>query len=301
MSQSTQMLPFVAAGATFSSVLFLTYTLVRLGKSDPQQDRMTLIQRFTLPSATQESVAVPTHPLIRWLGQRLVTDAIRSRLRRQLDAAGNTGRIALENAVNRKVKFLLIAGGLGLFYALTSGGIAWVLVPLIAAAGFFLPEVLIYNEATKRTEAMSRHLPDAIDLLTLCIDCGLTFPGAVAKVVENQTGPVAEEFARLERELQLGKSRSEALSSLVARNHNEDLLRFLGAVLQGDKMGVPMSSVLREQANDSRARRREHGREEAQKLPVKILMPVVVCFMPGLFIIVLGPAVVSMIGAFSGL
>lgn len=104
----------------------------------------------------------------------------------------------------------------------------------------------------------------------------------------------AREFARVLREMQLGQSRQSALESLSRRSRQEDLARFVTAVLQADRLGIAISGILTEQAAEMRAKRRDRARERAQKVPVKILLPVIVCFLPGIFIIVLGPAAIDL-------
>ena len=109
---------------------------------------------------------------------------------------------------------------------------------------------------------------------------------------------MADEFGRVLQEMRLGMSRAEAFEAMAQRTRQVDLQRFVSAVLQADKLGIPIAAVLREQARDMRARRRDRAREQAQKVPVKILMPLMLCLLPGLFIIILGPAVITAINLF---
>ncbi len=146
---------------------------------------------------------------------------------------------------------------------------------------------------------MERKLPDALDMLNLCVESGLSFQAAMSQVADNQTGPVAEEFGVALKEMQLGRSRAEALSALGGRTRAEDVRRFVSAMLQVDKIGVPVATVLREQAKEMRAKRYARARELAQKLPVKILMPLMLCLLPALFIIILGPAAYSIYQVFT--
>ena len=104
---------------------------------------------------------------------------------------------------------------------------------------------------------------------------------------------MSEEFAAVLAELRMGKSRNEAFEDMAVRNTQPDLLRFVSAMKQVDKLGIPVSSVLQEQSREMRSTRREKAREQAQKVPVKILLPVMLCFLPGIFLIILGPAVIS--------
>ena len=170
---------------------------------------------------------------------------------------------------------------------------------LRSAFAFFVPDILIYNEGLKREEEMTKKLPDALDLLNLCVESGLSFQAALTQVATNQTGPVAEEFSVALQEMQLGRSRSQALEAMAGRTRQEDVQRFVWAMMQVDKLGVPVAAVLREQAREMRAKRYARAREQAQKVPLKILMPLMLCFLPALFVIILGPAAYSIYQVFS--
>ena len=146
---------------------------------------------------------------------------------------------------------------------------------------------------------MAKRLPDALDMLNLCVESGLSFAAAVGQVAANQKGPVADEFKIALQEMQYGRSRAEALTAMAGRTKQDDIERFVSAMLQVDKLGVPVATVLREQAKEMRAKRYSRAREQAQKVPVKILMPLMLCFLPALFIIILGPAAFSIAEVFS--
>jgi tight adherence protein C len=133
------------------------------------------------------------------------------------------------------------------------------------------------------------------------VEAGLGFQAALGQVATLQDGPVAEEFSRVLREMQLGQSRQDALTALADRTRDEDLLRFIAAMAQVDRLGIPIAAVLREQARDMRARRRDRARERAQKVPVKIMLPVVFCFFPMLIGIVIAPAGMQIARMFSSM
>ena len=136
---------------------------------------------------------------------------------------------------------------------------------------------------------MGAELPDALDMLNLCVECGLSFQAALAQVADEPEGCGRSGVPGLQ-EMQLGVPRARRRGD-GGRTQQEDLQRFVSAILQVDKLGIPVAAVLREQAREMRAKRFSRAREQAQKVPVKILMPLMLCFLPGLFIIILGPAV----------
>lgn len=243
----------------------------------------------------------PIRAMVLLLGERLVSAKTREKLARNVAYTGQTSPEAVTGVIMRKVLFGIIGAVLGLLLALSWGGIAWLALPGFALAGFYIPDLLIYNTGLKRDQEMALRLPDALDMLNLCVESGLSFQAALAQVAANQRGPVADEFALALQEMQYGRSRGQALAALAGRTRQEDIQRFVSAMLQVDKLGVPVATVLREQAREMRAKRYARAREQAQKVPVKILMPLMLCFLPALFIIILGPAVNSIVRVFSGL
>ena len=164
--------------------------------------------------------------------------------------------------------------------------------------GFFLPDLLLINKASHRSDSIRKALPDSIDLLTVSVESGLAFDAAVDQVARNTDGALAEEFARVLKEIQIGSSRSEAMRSLAERTDVEDLRVFLNSMIQADKLGIPIADVLRVQASEIRLKRTQRIEEQAMKLPVKLIFPVMFCIMPALFIVILGPAALSIKDAF---
>jgi tight adherence protein C len=234
------------------------------------------------------------------LADRLVTRSNKERLKRQLAWAGKPNTEDLRAAMERKILYGVAGVSLGFLFGVLVGGLGWLVFPAGALVGYYLPDILAYNAGVKRTEEIQRTLPDALDLLNLCVESGLSLQAGLMRVAQAQTGAVAEEFGRVLREMQLGVARSDAFESLGKRTNQEDMHRFVAAILQVDRLGIPVSSVLREQASEMRAKRRARAREQAQKVPVKILMPLMLCLLPGLFIIILGPAVLTMVDTLGG-
>jgi tight adherence protein C len=238
--------------------------------------------------------------LVDSVGSRLVGRRARTRLRKHLAWAGRPTSESLTMIVGRKIIYLGVGLSLGLIAGVVFGGWAWALIPLAGFVGFYLPDVLVYNEAQHRTDEIRLLLPDALDLLNLCVESGLGLQAALARVAQSQMGAVAQEFGRVLQEMQLGVSRSAAFESMAQRTKQVDLQRFAAAMLQVDKLGIPVANVLREQAREMRATRHDRAREQAQKIPVKILAPLMLCFLPGLFIIILGPAAITAMSVLSG-
>lgn len=170
---------------------------------------------------------------------------------------------------------------------------------LVMVAGLFLAgrrvtSWWIGGRVTARQGTVERSLPGALDLVTVCMEAGLSFDAGLAKMVEKTRGPLADGFARVLQEMQIGKPRREALRDLARRTQVRDLSTFVAAVAQADQMGMSLAPVMRAQADEVRTRRRQRAEEQAMKAPVKMLFPLIFCILPATMLVVLGPAVVTL-------
>lgn len=235
---------------------------------------------------------------LRVLAVRLSPAGIATTLQRRLDLAGNPSGWTPDRILAAKGLGLFILGGLGGLYGLRAIGLLIAGAAVAATAGFFLPDILLYNAGVKRQEKMQKALPDAFDLLTVCVEAGLGFDAALAQVARNTTGPLAAEFSRVLQEMQIGKSRSQALRAMTDRTTVPELRSFVSALVQAGELGITIADVLREQAKEMRLRRRQRAEEKAQKVPVKILFPLVFCLFPSMFIVIIGPGAISIVHLF---
>ena len=211
-------------------------------------------------------------------------------LQQKLDRAGNPRDWAPERVLGLKGIGLIVGLVLGLIVGAKHGA-GVLFFPIIGgAAGFFLPDVWIRNLGEHRQQDLVLGLPDAIDMMTVCVEAGLGFDAAVSRVALNLDGPIASEFARVLQEMQFGKSRIEALRSMADRTDVPEIRTFVSSMVQSSELGISVGTVLREQAREMRVRRRQRAEELAQKLPVKILFPLLTCMLPAMFVVVVGPA-----------
>lgn len=224
---------------------------------------------------------------------KLMPKGYLSSLRKKLSKSGQLGDEFLSQIIKRKFIFGLAGFGLGAAYFLPSGGTFKTI--LAGFLGFFIPDILLTNTIQKRGETIQEALPDAVEMLTMCVEAGLSFQQALKRVSENQNNVISNEFARVMSEIQIGEPRVTALANMGGRLNHPDVSRFVTAMLQVDRLGIPISSVLTEQVDELRSRARMRAREKAQKVPVKILGPVMVCFMPCTLIIVLGPVILQFV------
>ncbi len=249
-----------------------------------------------------ERVLAPLGGRLVGVGRRLVRAGTAERLQRRLDVAGNPAGWDVARVIGAKALGGAVLGGLGAAWALSSGrGLLQVLVVTAAATsfGYVLPNVLLHNAGQKRETLMQRQLPDSLDLLTISVEAGLGFDAAVHRVAQHTTGPLSQELHRLIQEMQLGVGRSAAMRSMAERSTLPDLRSFCLAMVQADQLGVPVGRVLRVQSREMRVKRRQRAEEKAMKVPVKITVPLVLFILPCLFIVVLGPAGMSIAGVFA--
>ncbi len=237
------------------------------------------------------------------VARRLSGGDAAERIRRRLDVAGNPVGWTVERVQAGKV-----IGAIALFLisvALTTVmGTSFTLriVAIVAATaiGWFGPNFYLYQRVYERSKLIQRSLPDAIDLMTISVESGLAFDAAVQQVARNTEGPLAEEFSRVLREMQIGQGRAEALRGLAERTEVDDLKGFVTSMVQADSFGIPIANVLRIQSSEIRMKRRQRAEEQAQKVPVKITVPLIFCILPCLFIAVMGPAVIHIMDSFAG-
>src|SRR5690606_3778858 len=164
-----------------------------------------------------------------------------------------------------------------------------------AALGYFFPLLWIRSKIRRRQENIQKALPDALDLLVICVDAGLGFDMAMGKVYEKWDNELAIAFGRVLREIQLGKQRREALRDMADRMDVPDVTSFVAAVVQADQLGVSMANILRVQSDQMRVKRRQRAQEKAHQAPVKMMIPMVLLIFPSIWIVLLGPAAIILV------
>lgn len=250
-----------------------------------------------------DRVLVPLQGRALSIGKRISGADAASRIQRKLDFAGNPRGWNPDRVIAFKVLGGLTGLVVGFLASQLFGLAATVLVLGVVAgglAGFFAPNLYLYQVAYDRSARMARELPDAIDLMTISVESGLGFDAAVQQVATNTEGPLAQELARVLKEMQIGRSRSEALRGLADRTTVPEVRTFVSAMVQADAFGIPIAQVLRVQSGEIRVKRRQRAEEKAQQVPVKITIPLIFTILPCLFIAVMGPAAISIMDSFGG-
>jgi tight adherence protein C len=236
------------------------------------------------------------------LVDKLTPDLVVQVLKRQLTLAGRPAAWPLEKLLQLKLLWLAIALVVNTIVLLTGPPPLVALLTLgMTIVGYFLPELLAYNHGQKRGERIEIELADTLDQMTIAVEAGLGFDGAMARAGHTGRGPLAEELVRTQQDIQMGSSRKAAFRSLAERTDVDDLRRFVRAIIQADTYGMSIAGVLHTQADEMRLKRRQRAEEKAQKVPVKVLAPLMLCILPVLFIVVMGPAVLNIIETFGAM
>lgn len=256
-----------------------------------------------LDPSFRDRVVTPLLDSFVGVGRKFTPADYADRIRQKLERAGNPPGWNADRVTSLKVVGLgaMFVISLLLAVILNKGlPISFVVVATGSVAGFFTPDMYLYQKGADRAEAMRKTFPDALDLLTISVEAGLGFDAALSHVAKNVEGPLADEFARVLQEMQIGLGRAGALRALGERTTLEEMRGFVSAMVQADAFGIPIGKVLRVQSAEIRVKRRQRAEEQAQKLPVKILFPLILFILPCLFIVVLGPAAISIVATFSG-
>lgn len=284
-------------------VIAISILLLRRAETDPLVSRIDeFAAREEIVSIEEIELSMPITdrvfvPILRKVSEFLVRFTPQKTLEsttRNLELAGNPRNM-------RAAEFIAIRVGATLFL----GAFVFIVMTRITSVpldrrllytlggcllGWALPAMLLKSKADRRKEAVIRKLPDALDLMTICVDAGLVFNAAMQKVDQKWDDPLANEFGRVIYEMQLGKSRRQALRDMADRNDVPDLTSFIAAVIQADQLGVGIGKVLRIQSEQMRVRRRQRAEEKAQQAPIKMMFPMVFLIFPSIFIVLLGPA-----------
>ncbi len=235
--------------------------------------------------------------------RRLTPEGQQRKIRTRLDLAGSPPDWDVDRVLALQVLATIVFSSFGFLVGrlLGAGDLRTALLTLLGlAAGWLGPSAYVSRMASARSRELQRELPDSIDLLTITVEAGLTFDAGLAYVARNGRGPLAREFARVLQEMQIGTGRSDALRAMADRTDVPELRTFAAALIQAESFGVPMASTLRVQSDEMRVKRRQRVEEAAQKVPVKILIPLIFAILPVLFIVIIGPAAITAFRSFSG-
>ena len=299
-------MPAVIGVAAFGAIVLLALAVFA-------RSRATVTQRLTTYGSRATSRLDPTQPfstrviapLVNWVANRVLAvskSQIEQDIRTKLASAGNPPGLDVN-------KFLALRGvGLiapPLFFAfpkIVSGTMdlkSMAITIVLAGVGWKAPGLWLDGKISARRKVVTAALPDALDLIIVCVEAGNGLDSALSMVAARLTGPLADEIDRMMREIGLGKARHDAMHDMSDRVGAPDLQSFIAAIVQADQLGVSIGQVLRVQGEAMRVRRSQRAEEAAAQAPVKMLVPMVLFILPSLFIIIMGPVVLGLMKSFA--
>jgi tight adherence protein C len=298
-----------AALAAFIGVSFIIFGLTNRStttQSDMLEARLAQFNETgrQLTSLSEAELSLPfadrvVKPMFDRLGRvmsRRMEGGRQQAIQEKLNLAGRPGGLTAGGFVALQLMALVvgIAIGLGLALLLALTPPMTYLAPLVGGIlGYLLPTSTISRRIRRRKKEILLALPSALDLLTISVEAGLGFDAALTRVTDKYRNALTAEFNQVLNEIRLGRPRLEALDDMGRRNKVEELNNFLQAIIQSEQLGVGIANVLRIQSEEIRRRRRQRAEEQGQKAPIKMLIPMIGCIFPTLFIVLLGPAVIT--------
>jgi tight adherence protein C len=269
-----------AALAVALAVPLLGWAVLARPQDAATRTRANLTRGLDLPGA---DAARPRARLLPRLARALTPAGTVARLNRLAGSAGRPAEWPVPRLVAAKLVLAAVAAALGVLVVTASPGPLTVLMALgVTAVAYVVPELLLYSRGQERQQTIALELADTLDQMTIAVEAGLGFEAAMARAGRNGRGPL------------------EAYLALAERTAVPDLRRFIRAVVQADAYGVSIADVLRTQAAEMRLKRRQRAEEKAMQIPVKVIFPLILCILPTLFIVLLGPAALDIAAAFGG-
>ena len=266
----------------------------RLNEYISRGEEVTL-EEIELSQPIVERVIVPIVQKIGEITQRFTPQNAIEQTEKKLELAGNPP--GLDPTIFWASRFIAAAGVGGLLlFVFSMGSMEWsfsrkmLMTGVFTLIGFYMPQLLLQSKINTRQNEIRKSMPDALDLLTICVQAGLGFDMAMQRVAEKWEDALADEFSRALREISLGNVRRVALRNMSDRIGISEMTSFVAAIIQSEQLGVSMAKVLRIQSDQMRTRRRQIAEEKAQQAPVKMLFPMALLIFPSLLIILLGPA-----------
>jgi tight adherence protein C len=278
--------------------------LARLAEFTERGDQISL-EELELAQPFSQRVMIPILRSIGEFSSRFTPQKVLEQTNLKMELAGNPIRVdAATFLASRFIVAGLFGGFLTLIFFISprswSLGTTILVVLLFTVLGFSFPQLWLQSKINSRQKEIRKAMPDALDLLTICVEAGLGFDAAMAKVSEKWENQLSVGFARAIREVQLGKTRREALRVMADRMGIPEMTSFVAAVIQSEMLGVSMAKVLRIQSDQMRMKRRQYAEEEAHKAPIKMLVPMATLIFPSIMIILMVPALFQIIKVFSG-
>ncbi len=279
--------------------------MARLEEATQRGDVVTSLEQIEMQQPFTQRVLVPILQRIGELSSGFTPQKVLEDTTRKLEIAGNPGRIDAATFLASRFVVAIFFGGIILLVGLFSPN-RWPLAQTLLVAllftviGFFFPQLWLQSRINARQKEIRKAMPDALDLLTICVEAGLGFEAAMSKVSEKWQNQLSLALLRAIREIQLGKARRDAMRDMADRVGIPEMTSFVAAIIQSEILGVSLAKVLRIQSDQMRVRRRQLAEEQAHQAPVKMILPLAFLIFPSIFIILLTPAGIQILKAFGG-
>ncbi|MBI5292292.1 MAG: type II secretion system F family protein [Chloroflexi bacterium] len=289
-------------------VLLIAVVLVVVGLRSPEardplqsrlaefgsRDKPVTLQEIEMSQPFSERVLMPIVRQVGQMASRFTPQASLESTQHKLDLAGNPGNIGPTEFTAIRIGAAVGIGGLLLLAFMLAPEKNWPrnlgLAALFTGLGYFFPQLWLSSKISRRQDEILKSLPDALDLLTICVEAGLGFDASMGKINEKWDNELAIGFGRVLQEVRLGKLRREALRDMSSRMDVSDVTSFVAAVLQAEQLGVSMGKILRIQSDQMRIRRRQRAEQKAHQAPIKMLFPMALFIFPTIWLVLMGPA-----------
>jgi tight adherence protein C len=280
--------------------------MTRLAEAAQRGDVVTSLEQIEMQQPFTDRVLLPVLQRIGELSSSITPQKALEATTKKLEIAGNPGRIDAPTFLASRFVVAAIFGGFLLLIGILTPN-PWPLgqIVLVVLAftllGFFFPQLWLQSRINARQKDIRHALPDALDLLTICVEAGLGLEAAMSKVAEKWQNQLSLALLRAIREIQLGKARRDAMRDMADRIGLPEMTSFVAAIIQSEVLGVSLAKVLRIQSDQMRIRRRQRAEEQAREAPVKMILPLAFLIFPSILIILLTPAGIQLTKAFAGL
>ena len=293
--------PLVALSCLLVAAAMGVMTWVLAGALNPARARAVANLQRGLHAEVAAGPSQSTEGL-RPLARRITPPTLVRMLERQHARAGRPADWSVDRLLAMKMLWIPVSTALVALVAATKQAPMLLLMAVVVAiVVYFVPDLLLLSRGQERDQEIQLQLADTLDQMTIAVEAGLAFDAAMSRAASNGKGALADELTRTLQDMRMGRTRRQAYQDLAERNQVADLRLFVRAILQADAYGISIGDVLRTQADEMRLKRRQRAEEKAQQVPVKVLMPLMLCILPVLFIVVMGPAAIDMMETFGAL
>jgi tight adherence protein C len=301
-------MPLLGIGILVAIGFAVVLIVIGIGARDPKESLQSRLAEY---SAREQAASLEEIELSLPFSERIIAPMVRGvaefvrrftpertleSTRHKLDLAGNPQNWSAAEFFGVRALAMVVLAGL-IFVVLTvtraEVGLTLLMTLIFAGLGFFLPALWLGSKIRSRQSNIVKSLPDALDLLTVCVDAGLGFDQAIKKVAEKWENELGRAFTRLLQEIQLGRLRRDAMRDMANRMEVTDVTSFVAAIIQAETLGVSIAKILRIQADQMRMRRRQRAEEKAHQASIKMVIPMVFLIFPSLWVVLLGPAVLQ--------